>query len=81
MKLLLVKLLGEFHDEEKIEVISDKNDILRLKEVGLGFARERGVHDAKWANWSLPAMGYHKLKEPSKFLLELSETEFLVISE
>lgn len=79
MKLLLVKILGKFHDEEHVEVISKASDIHRLKEMGSEIARERRVESIKWTDWSPPTMGDDKLKEPCKLILKLSENELLVI--
>lgn len=79
MKLLLVKMLGKFSDEEHVEVISEANDIYRLKEIGSEVARQRRVKSIQWSDWSPPTMGDDKLKDPSKLLLKVSENEFLVI--
>jgi len=79
MKLLLVELLGEFHDEQKVEVILESDNVHQMQGMGLDIARKRGVAEAAWVDWSPPTMGDRKLREPSKFLLEISEKEFLII--
>lgn len=80
MKLILVKEVGEFLDEEQIKEICESSNIEELKILGENIAKGKNLKSSRWEDWSLPTMGDNKLMPASKLRLKLSDNEALYIS-